>query len=223
MDSQLKQQLVTIANERQVKGDPSHDFSHVLRVLAMAEKIAVAEGADLEVVIPAALFHDTVVYPKNSPQSLNETEESAVAAGELLAIVGGYPKEKISLVQACIRECSFTKGLTPSSKESAVLQDADLLESTGAIAILRTFTSGGQMQRSLFHPSDPFAKERIVTSPLSNSLDLFYLRLLKVNDRMHSATARSIAERRKIFLETFLEELRIELAESGVITGTTSV
>jgi uncharacterized protein len=41
-------------------GDPVHDFEHVMRVYQMAERIAQAEGADLEIVRAAALLHDAV-------------------------------------------------------------------------------------------------------------------------------------------------------------------
>ncbi len=35
-----------------------HDWGHVLRVLALAERMAEAEGADLEIVRTATLLHD---------------------------------------------------------------------------------------------------------------------------------------------------------------------
>jgi len=38
--------------------DPVHGFDHVLRVYHLAEKLAGAEGADLEIVRAAALLHD---------------------------------------------------------------------------------------------------------------------------------------------------------------------
>ena len=38
--------------------DPIHDFEHILRVLALAERLANAEGADLEIVRAAVLLHD---------------------------------------------------------------------------------------------------------------------------------------------------------------------
>ncbi|MCX6786649.1 MAG: HD domain-containing protein [Candidatus Kaiserbacteria bacterium] len=217
MNKTLEEKLISIAEERQVKGDPSHDFQHIRRVFFLAKKISEHEEVDLDVVIPAALFHDTVVYRKDSPESKNETEESARIAGEILETFDEYPKEKIPLVQACIRECSFTKGLKPSSQESAVLQDADLLESTGAISIIRTFSSGGQMQRQFYNHEDPFRKD---TEPdVTNSgLDLFYIRLLKAQDRMHSEYAKKIAERRTQFLKDFLKELEMELTEAGVIS-----
>lgn len=216
MNIALKEKLFTLAEERQVKGDPSHDFQHIKRVVFLATKIAEEEKADLDIIIPAALFHDTVVYKKNSPESKNETEESAIVTAEILNAIDEYPKEKIPGVQACIRECSFTKGLKPSTLESSVLQDADLLESTGAISIIRTFSSGGQMNRQFYNPDDPF---RIQTQPdVTNSgLDLFFVRLLKAKDRIHSQYAKKIAERRTQFLLDFIDELKIELLEAGIL------
>jgi uncharacterized protein len=47
-------------------------------------------------------------------------------------------------------------------------------------------------------------------------LDLFYERLLKVKDRMHTSTAKRIAQRRTDFLKEFLEELKLELEGGSV-------
>jgi uncharacterized protein len=216
MNKKLEEKLIDIAMERQVKGDPSHDFHHIRRVFFVAKKIGEIEKADLDVIIPAALFHDTVVYRKDSPESKNETEESAIVTGDILKNIEEYPDEKIVKVQACIRECSFTKGLKPTSLESAVLQDADMLESTGAISIIRTFSSGGSMNRQFYNSEDPFRKN---TEPdvRNSGLDLFYHRLLKVRDRMHTDYAKKIADRRTQFLKDFLNEFEMELTESGII------
>ncbi|MDQ1300025.1 MAG: uncharacterized protein QG636_693 [Patescibacteria group bacterium] len=212
--AELRKQLVDIAKERQTKTDVSHDFQHVLRVCNVAEKIADTVNADPEIVIPAALFHDIVVYAKNSPESQFENEESAELAGEILSSVEGYPSEKIEAVKACIRECSFSKGTLPSSLESSVLQDADRMDSVGAISIMRTFSSGGQMNRPLYDPEDPFCKGE---NPPSTSVRLFYKRLLVVADRMHTDYAREAAKRRADFTKRFLVQLGIELEESGIV------
>jgi len=215
MTPTIKNQLVSIAKEKQTKDDPSHDFEHIRRVLNLAEKIGKSVKADLDIVIPAALFHDTVVYRKDSPESKNETDESAEKAGEILASFDEYPKEKTEKVKICIKQCSFTKGIVPDLLESKVLQDADVLESTGAISIMRTFSSGGQMNRSLYNPEKPFFEKDEADFP--SGIGLFYRRLLLAEKRIHTAFARKIAKRRTKFLKDFLKEFKQELEETDII------
>lgn len=220
MNKKLVEQLKIISRERQTKDDPCHDFDHILRVLNLGIKIGKKEEADLEVVIPAILFHDTVVYRKDLPESRNETEESAAVAGTILRGIKKFPQEKIEHVQTCIRECSFSKGIMALTIEGKVVQDADRLESTGAISIMRTFTSGAQMHRTLYFPEDPFrenSKPPPYPQPLPSSLDLFFTRLLLVGGSMRTETGKKMALRRAKFLDTFLKELRKELKESVVV------
>ena len=217
MNKKLRSHLLEMARERQNKIDPSHDINHVIRVLALAEKIAKKEKADLDIVVPAACFHDIIVYRKDSPESQHETDDSAELAGELLKNLPGYPAEKIADVQTAIRQCSFSKGIVPDLLEAKVLQDADGLEGTGAIAIMRTFSSGGQMNRPFYDPEDPFCKNGD-TVRHSSDMELFYRRLLVHESRMHTETARKIAKHRTKFLYAFLRQLKKELKESGVKT-----
>lgn len=210
MNKKLKNQLLSIARKRITGEDPSHDFEHTLRVLSNAEEIAKKENADLGVIIPSALFHDIINYPKNDPRSKNASDESAEEAGKILQKVEGYPKNKIKRVQLAIRLCSFSKGITPKILEAKILQDADGLEATGAIAIMRTFSSTGSMKRLFYNPNDPFCENRD-PDDLRYAIDLFFTRLLKIRSRMHTKTAKKIAKRRTEFLQQFLKELNLEL------------
>ena len=181
-----------------------------MRVLSNAERIAKEEGGDFDIIVPAALFHDLIVYPKNHPDKHKSQEESAESAGTILNSLGNFPKAKIEKVKTCIIECSFSKGIIPQLLESKILQDADKLEATGAISIMRTYSSTGQMKRPFYNSEDPFCENR---EPNAShfALDLFYERLLKVTDRMHTKTARKIAKRRTDFLKEFLNEFKLEL------------
>ena len=98
-------------------------------------------------------------------------------------------------------------------KEAQILQDADGLESTGAISIMRTFCSTGQMNRRFYHPDDPMCRTREPDAK-EQALDLVFARLLKVKDRMYTQTARDLAMRRAEFLQVFLLEINEELKES---------
>lgn len=219
MNKKIRDTLVSIAQEKQTKGDPSHGFDHINRVLNLAVKIGKKEKADLDIVIPAALFHDIIVHRKDSPESKNETEESAEMAGHILREIKKFPQEKIPLIQKCIRECSFSKGIMAETIEGKVLQDSDRLESVGAISIMRTYSSGGQMGRPLYHIEDPLRKNSLsdVSMPLKSSTDLFFVRLLLIKNIMITETGKKMVIRRSKFLHTFLKELEKELKESGVL------
>lgn len=214
MNIKLKAGLIEIAQKRYFSDDPSHDFQHIFRVLNVAEQIARDENADLDIVIPSALFHDIVSYSKKDPRNKNASVESAQETRKILESIPEYPQEKIALVESAITTCSFSKGLTPEHKEGDILQDADGLEATGALSIMRTFSTSGIMKRAFYDPADPFAKNRGLDD-LKYALDLFSTRLLKVIDRMHTKTAKNIAARRTEFLKRFLEELAQELKETG--------
>ena len=210
MNAKIRSQLLEIARTRISNDDVSHDFEHALRVLSNAERIAQAEQGDMDVIVPAALFHDLVVYPKNYPDRLKSQDESAVIAKEILTNLGAFPGRTIENVGICISECSFSKGIVPKLLESKILQDADGLEATGAISIMRTYSSTGQMKRPFYDSQDPFCENRKPDAS-QFALDLFYERLLKVADRMHTKTAKEIAKRRTDFLRGFLQEFKLEL------------
>lgn len=210
MDERLRARLLDEARARVSHEDPSHDIGHLVRVLQMAERLAAREGGDIDIIVPAALFHDLVNYPKNDPRSAHAADESAALAEKFLTQVLEYPHEKIARVREAIVSHSFRKGMTPTSLEAQIVQDADRLEATGAIAIMRTFASTGQMKRQFYHPEDPFCAAR-APEPLSYALDLFYDRLLKVEGRMNTKTAKRIARGRTKFLEKFLKQFEKEL------------
>jgi uncharacterized protein len=215
MNEKIENKLTNIAQKRQIKTDPSHDFQHVLRVLNLAKKIGKSVNADLEILIPAALFHDTVIYRKDHPDSQKESDESADVAERILKRIKGYPKKKIKNVKTCIQQCSFRKAIIPTLLESKILQDADLLESTGAISIIRTFSSGGQMNRPFYNPKKPLSKKDEINFP--SGVGLFYRRLLLVEQRIHTKLGKKLVKKRAAFLKKFLDQLKKELKESEII------
>jgi uncharacterized protein len=212
MNIKLKNQLIGIVHQYIDESDISHDFIHTQLVLRNAEQIAKQEKADRDIVVAAALFHDIIVYPKNSADTCKSQHDSAKLAAKILKTIKEFPAVKIEAVKKCILECSFTQNLPPSSLESKVLQDADLLESTGAISIMRTFASAALMKRRFFNIEDPFCKKRIVNNQ-KFATDLFFLRLLKAGQRIKTKTAKKIAVRRTKFLKQFLKELGKEIYE----------
>jgi uncharacterized protein len=212
MKNIMRAQLVTTAlqtiDER--GNDPSHDGNHALQVLKNVELLVKTEGGDLDILVPAALLHDVVIYAKNDPKSDQAPAESAELTKEILENLEDYPHDKIPAVMEVIERCSFNKTEEPRTIEGKILRDADKLEATGAVSIMRTFSSGGQMGRPLYHRADPFADKRDADAK-EQSLDLFYERLLIAKDRMYTETAKEMAEQRTEILNQFLEQLKKEI------------
>lgn len=178
-------------------GDASgHDFDHTLRVYHTATRLAIEEGADLQIVQLAALLHD-VDDRKLSP----ETYEGKLRAVSFLR-ENGIEEEKISKIVDIISRISFSAQLPPpESIEGKCVQDADRLDAMGAIGIARTFAFGGSRGRRM-HDPDGVDKNA--------SIQHFYDKLLRLKDTMHTATGRRLAEERDRYMRQFLEQFYCE-------------
>jgi len=196
--------------EARASRDPAHDFLHVLRVTANAERIGRASGADLDVVIPAALLHELWSYPKGHPESHLSGEVCADHAAVVLDDSGCPAARAVSIV-TCIREHPFSRGLVPSTLEGKVMQDADRLDAIGAIGIARCMATCAEMKRPLYSPVDPFCQDR-VPDDKAWGLDHFYRKLLKIPGALHTGAARELARDRLTAMESFLAQLAREIA-----------
>jgi uncharacterized protein len=190
--------------------DSAHDFSHSLRVLANALKIAESEGGDREVLTAAAYLHDIANLPKNHPDSKFSSEYSARKAEEILQGLG-FAAEKIALVKDAILCHSYSRGLTPQTHEGRVFQDADRLDSLGAIGVARTFAVGGATHRPMYDLNDPFMKSGRAPDDKQNTLDHFECKLFKLAAMMQTPTGRRLAEERIARMRRFVADLADEI------------
>jgi uncharacterized protein len=209
----MNEQVLRDAAERACADrPPAHDFSHVERVTAMARRLAVAEHARVEVVVPAALLHELVNLPKGHPDSAKSGDLCAVAALAVLADAG-YPRALAEEIALCIRDHAFSKGAAPRTREVSVMQDADRLDAIGAIGIARCFATSTEMMRPFYAPHDPFCRER-APDDKQWGIDHFFRKLLRIEEGLHTETARAIARPRTTFLRAYLEQLESELKGS---------
>jgi uncharacterized protein len=189
--------------------DAAHDGEHIRRVVANARRIAAGEGADLNVVLPAAWLHDCVSVPKDSPLRAQASTLAAEAAGAWLR-EQGYPERLVPAVEHAIAAHSFSAGIVPRTLEAQVVQDADRLDSLGAIGVARCLMLGGAIGRRLYDPAEPFPGAR-PPDDVANTVDHFYSKLLQLADGMQTAAGRAEAQCRTAFMRRFLEQLRGEV------------
>jgi uncharacterized protein len=204
-------EMIKIEVKRILNGrDPAHDFHHIMRVYKNAEIIGWYEGTNMEILLPAVLLHDLVIYPKGGVKSSKSSDESATLAENILQKYR-YPQDQIDQICYCIRMHSYSKRLVPASLEGKILQDADRLDALGAIGIARMFSVGGSENRAFYRDDDPFCRSTRELDDSQWTLDHFQTKLLRLKDLMHTKTAKKIAEQRTKFMLLFLKQMQKEI------------
>lgn len=132
--------------------DMSHDFNHVLRVLALAKHILARELENnpwkklhKQAVILAALLHDVTDKKYAKP---GENTDHVI---EQLLQKHGCPPRFVAKVALIVEHVSYSnevkrpqlvKAILGAHPELAIVQDADRLDAIGAVGIARVFSYG---------------------------------------------------------------------------------
>ncbi len=188
--------------------DGSHDLSHFKRVWRLANNLS-SDNEDKLVILAACYFHDIVNYPKNDSRRSQSSRDAALKAKEILNEMS-FPIDKLSDVAHCIEAHSFSANIEPETIEAKIVQDADRMESLGAIGLARTFYVAGRMGSQLFDGEDPFAKNRELDDK-KYAIDHFKTKLFKLPETMKTDSGKEEAIKRVRTLEQFLENLSKEL------------
>lgn len=184
-----------------------HDWFHIQRVRNTAEKIAKAEGANIEITILAALLHDIDDHKFNG----GDISAGPIVARNFLLSIGSsiHTAEVVSNIVAQITYKGAGVNTTVDSIEAACVQDADRLDAIGAIGVARAFAYGGSKQRLLFNPElYPVLHQDFESYKTDNgaTINHFFEKLLLLKDRMQTNTGRTMAQKRHSFLKQFLTE-----------------
>jgi len=191
--------------------DPAHDLSHVRRVVDSARRIAIAERADLAIVLPAAWLHDCVSLPKNHPERHLASRQAAAMACDFLRSEG-TPAERLPAIAHAVEAHSFSAGITPTTLEAKIVQDADRLDALGAVGLARCLLTGGAIGRPLYAPHDPFCHTR-EADDTHYCIDHFYRKLFAIAQTLHTDAARQEAAGRVDFMRQFLAQLGHEIGD----------
>lgn len=191
-------------------GDSAHDFDHVLRVTYLATQIASCEGADVTVVRLAALLHDVSITGSGRRE---HHLAAADFAGELLTSRGLGTKRTASVVH-CIEAHRFrNRTVQPATLEAQCLYDADKLDSIGAIGVARVFAYAGAHNNRLW--TEPWAAVPPVAQKPPGAdytpVHEYVYKLQQILATLHTATARTLGERRHAYLCAFFDQLDAEM------------
>jgi uncharacterized protein len=205
--------MITIDKARRYYGtnDSVHDFDHVLRVLALAERIGQAEGADMEIVRTAVLLHDV----GRAQADAKGLDHAAVGAEQVSEILKGQPSAKLESVVHAVAAHRYRTAPQPETLEAQVLFDADKLDAIGAVGVARAFAYGGAHGQRLWAPVESVDaarwKEKGDDPETHTPVHEFVVKLSQLKGLLFTPTGLAIAEERHTYMVGFFERLSGEV------------
>lgn len=206
--------MLSLENARRwYDDDPTHGYSHIVRVYHLAEEIAHAEKADLAIVRAAALLHDA--YDAAALDAVGRAGHhlaSAVFAEKILS-AEGWDKKRIAAVQHCIRAHRFRDDREqPQSPEARCLFDADKLDAIGAVGVARAIAYAATHGSPIYHPpSQQFlASGRTLPGEPHSAWHEYWFKLRHLPERLFTAEGRRLAVQRQQVMETYFAALAEE-------------
>jgi uncharacterized protein len=189
--------------------DAAHDINHIKRVVKNVIYLTDIEECNSLITLPSAWLHDCIAVAKDSPLRAQGSKLAAGAATKFLA-ANAYPDELLPEVFHAIEAHSYTAKIPTRTLEAAVVQDADRLDSLGAIGIARCLLVGGRLNHPLCDYEDPFCDGRDPDDG-QFTIDHFYAKLFKLPATMKTDAGREEAHRRADLMQRYLDDLRKEI------------
>jgi uncharacterized protein len=178
-------------------------FDHCLRCSIWARRIALVENADADITIISALFHD-IGKSVGGETAQNHGEVGAQICDDYLNSVA-YNRRKIAKITKIIRSHSNHANESDASLEAKVVSDADLIDETGATAVLWDAMACAR--------EDAPSYEKVC-----DRTKMYYAKLKgTLPNRLHTTTAKQILSGRFLFVDTFLKNLEYELGRSETV------
>ena len=194
-----------------------HDFYHGERVAKLASKMYLADhehahrdSREVAIIKSAGYLHDTI-----DEKICADPAKVVKEIEELLPQLGFNDLEAWDILYT-IQHMSFSANIEhhyhlPLSGQ--YVQDADRLESLGAIGIARAFTYGGKHGNKIYDPK--IKPEKLVSHDQyrnheETTINHFYEKLFSLADLMNTLAAKKEAERRTAYMRNFVREFMQE-------------
>ncbi len=213
-----KKQIISLTEEFVYKtmkdiNTDVHGFRHVDRVRKWALKIGRAEGdVDLFLLEVSALLHD--IGRVNETKKINHYITGEKAARNFLKQLDYFSKEEVD------RICAAVYGHGPGGKDRMIkiLQDADLLDASGAAVIGRTFSFFADKPFYIDRNSFIFSNWTLAkteksynTRPWARSVVDSLVYAYHLSKKCHTKTAKRIAGKNRSILKDYIKKLKEEM------------
>jgi uncharacterized protein len=203
--------------QREEASDASHDYDHIVRVMALADTLQAREGGDLPIIWAAVALHD-IGQERERLHGGDHAIIGAEMAADLLTHTQ-FPQYAIPAVQQAIREHRLSGGIIPHTLEGRILYDADKIDCLGAIGISRLYCITGLYRQKIYselppdilEPVDPLTVRALRRSPDYSPSIEFRLLFGNLPARMATTSGRALAQERYDYMANFFHRLQQEI------------
>lgn len=194
-----------------------HDFYHGQRVAHLALRLYLADHPQASsdsrisaIIQTAGYLHDTI------DEKVCSDPDKVLSEIRLLLTQVGFEKLEIEDIIFTMTHMSFSKNIEhhyqlPMSGQ--YVQDADRIESLGAIGIARAFTYGGKHGNLIYDPKIKPAKlisHDQYRQHQETTINHFYEKLFKLENLMNTAGGKKEAHERTEYMREFVAKFMAE-------------
>ncbi|BDR61026.1 HD domain-containing protein [Lactobacillus xylocopicola] len=194
-----------------------HDFYHGQRVAHLASKLYLQDNADarsnsrmVAIIQAAGYLHDTI-----DEKVCADPEAVLKQLTGLLAQVG-FSELEAKDILFTMQHMSFAKNIEHRYQlplSGQYVQDADRIESLGAIGIARAFTFGGAHGNVIYDPQ--IKPQKLVSHSqyrkhTETTINHFDEKLFQLEDLMNTVGGTKLAHERTEFMRAFVAEFKHE-------------
>jgi|WetSurMetagenome_2_1015567.scaffolds.fasta_scaffold101758_4 uncharacterized protein len=202
-----RKKLLFLIKPKLDKLDVVHRTDHSLRVYKLCERIAKSyKNANLDVLYAASLLHDIgkIVCMKN------EHSHHSVTFAKAYLKKAGFPDNKFYLVKEAIEKhddyvwVKKHSNNKPKGLDAKIFQDADRLESMGAIGISRNLIWAGEHKKTLYDNKKAWKDDVIYGGNISALHTIHFEQ--KDYAHLNTSSAKKIAREKYVFGEKFINQ-----------------
>ncbi|RVU70377.1 MULTISPECIES: HD domain-containing protein [Lactobacillus] len=210
-------QVITFVQEQLADEQTGHDYYHGARVAHLAARMyladheaAHADSRVVAIIMAGGYLHDTI------DEKVCADPKQVIAKIKQLLPAVGFTNLEVEDILFTITHMSFSKNIEHHYHlplTGQYVQDADRIESLGAIGIARAFTYGGKHGNLIYDPK--IKPEKLVSHDQyreheETTINHFYEKLFLLADLMNTPAGKKEAERRTKYMREFVEEFMQE-------------
>lgn len=209
--------VICFVKEKLKNEKTGHDFYHGQRVAHLARQLYLQDnptadlaGRKIGIIQATGYLHDTI------DEKICSNPATVIQQIKVVLKQAKFTELEIQDILFTMQHMSFSKNIEHHYQlplSGRYVQDADRLESLGAIGIARAFTYGGLHGIDIYNPN--IKPEKLISHDqyrkhTETTINHFYEKLFQLEDTMNTLGGKKEAHKRTEFMHKFVDQFMAE-------------